>query len=282
MKKMVLGVAVAGVLLLAGCGNSGSKSDNANSSVKMKKVVKIKEDGDTIKPEADGSATFFITAPNGVQVHSNFLDDEYADNSGTAMFIIYAEDYQNAVKESPLKFHFTSHGKKYIGSLKVKPWNASQRKEAMAYISSSSIQESKDSESESKKEESESISESKSESASESSAAVSESKKEVADAQAAKTKKYKKYEDKLNDLNGGAAQWCKYDPSTNTVTWTGYADWKNWTHSQLQKSLDILQAMTYNQEHRFGLTNIKIVVERPDGTVVAKTTDINMDLQFVN
>lgn len=89
------------------------------------------------------------------------------------------------------------------------------------------------------------------------------------------------YEEKLNSLNKGTAEYAKYDKSTNTVTWTGFDDWANWSDNELQKSMDILQTITYRYESKYNILNVKIIVQLADGTQIAKTTDNNMDLQFV-
>ena len=36
------------------------------------------------------------------------------------------------------------------------------------------------------------------------------------------------------------------------------------------------------QEAKYGITNIHIVVQLPDGTVIAKNTDNNEDLQIIS
>ncbi|ANK66558.1 hypothetical protein [Loigolactobacillus backii] len=90
-----------------------------------------------------------------------------------------------------------------------------------------------------------------------------------------------KYQAKLNSLNKGTAESAAYDSSTNTVTWIGFADWKTWSHSDLQKIMDILQAMTERQESNYGIQSVHIVVQLPDGTVIAKNSEADVDLQFV-
>jgi hypothetical protein len=90
------------------------------------------------------------------------------------------------------------------------------------------------------------------------------------------------YENKLNKLNKGTAEYATYDSSTNTVTWTGYDDWSNWSNEDLERTLDILQSLTMRQETKYGINNVHIVVQLPDGTVIAKNTDDNEDLQIIS
>lgn len=90
-----------------------------------------------------------------------------------------------------------------------------------------------------------------------------------------------KYQAKLNSLNKGTAESASYDASTNTVTWIGFDDWKTWSDSELQKSMDLLQTMTLRQESNYDISNVHIVVQLPDGTVIAKNSDTDMDLKFI-
>lgn len=90
-----------------------------------------------------------------------------------------------------------------------------------------------------------------------------------------------KYQAKLNSLNKGTAESVNYDASTNTVTWVGFDDWKTWSDSELQKSMDLLQTMTLRQETNYGISNVHIVVQLPDGTAIAKNSETDMDLQFI-
>lgn len=89
-----------------------------------------------------------------------------------------------------------------------------------------------------------------------------------------------KFENKLNKLNKGSAQSAEYDPASKTVTWTGYDDWKTWSDSDLQKTMDILQTITYQTATKYDLQNVLIVVQTEDGTVIARNTNQDMDLQF--
>lgn len=90
-----------------------------------------------------------------------------------------------------------------------------------------------------------------------------------------------KYQAKLNSLNKGTAESASYDASTNTVTWIGFDDWKTWSDSELQKSMDLLQTMTLRQESNYDISSVHIVVQLPNGTVIAKNSDTDMDLQFI-
>lgn len=103
-------------------------------------------------------------------------------------------------------------------------------------------------------------------------------------AQSSKIKKQtaaKKFENKLNSLNKGTAESVTYNSKTNTVTWIGFDDWKSWSKSELQKPMDLLQAMTLRQEVNYGISSVHIIVQFEDGTVIAKNSDTNEDLQII-
>lgn len=91
----------------------------------------------------------------------------------------------------------------------------------------------------------------------------------------------KKFENKLNSLNKGTAESVTYNSKTNTVTWIGFDDWKSWSKSELQKPMDLLQAMTLRQEVNYGISSVHIIVQFEDGTVIAKNSDTNEDLQII-
>lgn len=89
-----------------------------------------------------------------------------------------------------------------------------------------------------------------------------------------------KFQEKINSLNKGTAQSAIYDKNSKTVTWVGYDAWENYSDSDLQKMMDILQAITYRQSARYNVQNINIVVKTPDGNVIA-TASNGSDLKFV-
>jgi hypothetical protein len=88
-----------------------------------------------------------------------------------------------------------------------------------------------------------------------------------------------KYQKKLNSLNGGTAEWATYDQGSNTVTWIGYDAWSNYSHSDLQKAMDLLQTMTYRQSVNYNIQNPNIVVKTESGHIIA-TASNGSDLSF--
>ncbi|KRN27723.1 hypothetical protein IV38_GL001936 [Lactobacillus selangorensis] len=104
----------------------------------------------------------------------------------------------------------------------------------------------------------------------------------VASSSSSSTDQGQAYADKLASVDKGTATDVTYDASTNTVTWTGYDDWANWSDGELQKSMNILQTRSLKYEAKYGIQNVKIVVQLPDGTVIAKNSDSDSELHFVN
>jgi hypothetical protein len=88
-----------------------------------------------------------------------------------------------------------------------------------------------------------------------------------------------KYQKKLNSLNGGTAEWATYDQGSNTVTWIGYDAWSSYSHSDLQKAMDLLQTMTYRQSVNYNIQNPNIVVKTESGHIIA-TASNGSDLSF--
>lgn len=88
-----------------------------------------------------------------------------------------------------------------------------------------------------------------------------------------------KFQEKINSLNKGTAQSATYDKNSKTVTWVGYDAWESYSDSDLQKTMDILQTITYRQSARYNVQNINIVVKTPDGNVIA-TASNGSDLNF--
>lgn len=83
----------------------------------------------------------------------------------------------------------------------------------------------------------------------------------------------------LNKLNTGFAESVSYDKNTDTVTWIGFDDWKNWDNDELQDVLDKIQVVTLRQAIKYKVYGPKIVVKLPDRSVVA-TREIGGDFIF--
>lgn len=73
----------------------------------------------------------------------------------------------------------------------------------------------------------------------------------------------------LNELNTGFAESVSYDKSTDTVTWIGFDDWKNWDNDELQGVLEKIQVVTLRQAIKYKVYGPKIVVKLPDNSVIA-------------
>lgn len=93
--------------------------------------------------------------------------------------------------------------------------------------------------------------------------------------------KNQKFLKNLNKLNKGTAQYAKFDVKTNTVTWIGYDNWNNLSHSDLQKSMDILETITNKSATEYNIRSPKIIAKTPSGAVIAKAA-IGQDLAFTN
>ena len=91
----------------------------------------------------------------------------------------------------------------------------------------------------------------------------------------------KDYEDKVNSLLKGTAQYATYDKSTNTLTYVGYDDWANYSHSDLRDAMDILETIANRQAVVFDMNNPAIQVQLPNGTIIA-TSDGTDDIEFSN
>lgn len=91
----------------------------------------------------------------------------------------------------------------------------------------------------------------------------------------------KDYEDKVNSLLKGTAQYATYDKSTNTLTYVGYDDWENYSHSDLRDAMDILETIANRQAVVFDMNNPAIQVQLPNGTIIA-TSDGTDDIEFSN
>ncbi len=95
-----------------------------------------------------------------------------------------------------------------------------------------------------------------------------------------KQSKNKKFLNHLNNLNKGTAQYAKFNVKTNTVTWTGYDNWTSLSHSDLKKSMDILETITNKSAIKFNIYNPTVIVKTPNGTEIAKASD-GENLRFV-
>lgn len=90
-----------------------------------------------------------------------------------------------------------------------------------------------------------------------------------------------KFVNHINKLNKGTAQYARYNSSTDTVTWTGYDNWKSLSHSDLKKSMDILETITNKSVNIYKISSPKIIVKTPSGTIIAKSS-IGQNLQFTS
>lgn len=90
----------------------------------------------------------------------------------------------------------------------------------------------------------------------------------------------KKYEKKVNSLISGTAQSASYNESTNTLTYTGFEAWKDYSDDDLQYSMDILETVANRQSIDYGLQHNPIIkVVLPDGTLIAESDGTN-DIEF--
>lgn len=97
----------------------------------------------------------------------------------------------------------------------------------------------------------------------------------------AKLSKNQKFLRHINKLNKGTAQYAKFDSKSHTVTWIGYDNWNNLSHSDLQKSMDILETITNKSATEYNIRSPKIIAKTPSGAVIAKAA-IGQDLAFTN
>lgn len=109
----------------------------------------------------------------------------------------------------------------------------------------------------------------------------SSSSDEIESSSSSSTDNSKDYEDKVNSLLKGTAQYATYDKSTNTLTYVGYDDWANYSNSDLRDAMDILETIANRQAVVFDMNNPAINVQLPNGTIIA-TSDGTDDIEFSN
>lgn len=114
-----------------------------------------------------------------------------------------------------------------------------------------------------------------------SSSSEEDSSDEIESSSSSSTDNSKDYEDKVNSLLKGTAQYATYDKSTNTLTYVGYDDWANYSNSDLRDAMDILETIANRQAVVFDMNNPAINVQLPNGTIIA-TSDGTDDIEFSN
>ena len=95
------------------------------------------------------------------------------------------------------------------------------------------------------------------------------------------SKNAKSYLKKVNKLSEGTAQFATYDEDMNELTYVGYDSWFDYSHSDLQSMMDILETIANRQAVAHNIHNPSIEVKLPDGTLIAESDGID-DIEFVN
>ena len=95
------------------------------------------------------------------------------------------------------------------------------------------------------------------------------------------SKNAKSYLKKVNKLTEGTAQFATYDEDINELTYIGFDSWSDYSHSDLQSMMDILETVANRQAVVHNIHNPLIEVKLPDGTLIAQN-DGNDDIEFVN
>ena len=95
------------------------------------------------------------------------------------------------------------------------------------------------------------------------------------------SKNAKSYLKKVNKLTEGTAQFATYDEDMNELTYVGYDSWFDYSHSDLQSMMDILETIANRQAVAHNIHNPSIEVKLPDGTLIAESDGID-DIEFVN
>lgn len=97
-----------------------------------------------------------------------------------------------------------------------------------------------------------------------------------------KINKYDKYTKQLNGyVNRGNATDVSYDQTGNTVTWTGFEAWEDYSHNDLEPLITLLQAVTLRRAdaNNVETPNIKIIL--PNGQQIAHR-DVGNEMKFDN
>ena len=95
------------------------------------------------------------------------------------------------------------------------------------------------------------------------------------------SKNAKSYLKKVNKLSEGSAQFATYDEDMNELTYVGFDAWSDYSHSDLQSMMDILETVANRQAFAHNIDNPSIEVKLPDGTLIAES-DGSDDIEFVN
>ena len=260
MYKLATGVAtIAALVLLGGCQNSTVKntsSSKSNSSsvtfTGTKKERAAKMDVDSLFKDSKHSTLLSGTKPTDVDTVKT---EVLALKVGSVRKKLLADV---KVAETLAKNAYQQSLSSSAKSESIYKKNAPKRE------SESIAQAKKDSESESK-------AESRSESFSAWQKSYDESsKKEASSEETANSQNdANRYEKKLMKLGVDKAHATDVSYSNNTVTWTGYDDWKTWSHSELQGMLDILQTITHRNAPAYNQETPNIVYQLSDGTKIA-------------
>lgn len=97
-----------------------------------------------------------------------------------------------------------------------------------------------------------------------------------------KVNKYDKYTKQLNSyVNRGNATDVSYDQTGNTVTWTGFEAWEDYSYNDLEPLITLLQAVTLRRAdaNNVETPNIKIIL--PNGQQIAHR-DVGNEMKFDN
>lgn len=88
------------------------------------------------------------------------------------------------------------------------------------------------------------------------------------------------YEEKVNKLSYGTVQSAKYNKDTNTLTYTGFEAWSDYSNDDLQHAMDILETIANKQAVHYGMHNPAIDVVLPNGKLIASSNGKD-DIEFV-